>query len=175
MTGTTSNIIEPQDENVGSPHSKSDSREVMPAHGEPPAIDQGGELLATESSDNGGQADQGEAANTVEATAVAGEAQPVVVAEGGIGGEHHQMTEENSGECPTEGEGATKILASKQQVGEGLDPHFWQGERWITTGSNHYRGWGSQTGGTSLWQLLTATALESEIRDYMIELPEVDE
>ncbi|KAI6143497.1 hypothetical protein EDD17DRAFT_1515577 [Pisolithus thermaeus] len=117
-TGTTSNIIEPQDENVGSPSSKSASREVTPTHGEPPAIDQGVELLATESSDNGGQADQGEAANIVEATAVAGEAQPVVAAEGGIGGEHHQMTEENSGECPTEGDGATTILASEQQVGE---------------------------------------------------------
>ncbi|KAI6165084.1 hypothetical protein EDD17DRAFT_1754911 [Pisolithus thermaeus] len=117
-TGTTSNIIEPQDENVGSPSSKSDSREVMPTRGEPPAIDQGVELLATESSDNGGQADQGEAANIVEATAVAGEAQPVVAAEGGIGGEHHQMTEENSGECPTEGDGATTILASEQQVGD---------------------------------------------------------
>ncbi|KAI6098939.1 hypothetical protein EV401DRAFT_1895032 [Pisolithus croceorrhizus] len=78
MTGTTSNIIELQDENVGSPSSKSDSREVMPTRGEPPAIDQGVELLATESSDNGRQADQGEAANIVEATAVAGEAQPVV-------------------------------------------------------------------------------------------------
>ncbi|KAI6127597.1 hypothetical protein EDD16DRAFT_1702331 [Pisolithus croceorrhizus] len=118
MTGTTSNIIELQDENVGSPSSKSASREVMPTRGEPPAIDQGVELLATESSDNGRQADQGEAANIVEATAVAGEAQPVVVAEGGIGGEHHQMMEENSGECPTEGDGATTILASEQQVGE---------------------------------------------------------
>ncbi|KAI6113641.1 hypothetical protein EDD16DRAFT_1709512 [Pisolithus croceorrhizus] len=95
-TGTTSNIIEPQDENVGSPRSKSDSREVTPTRGEPPAIDQGVELLATESSDNGGQADQ----------------------EGGIGGEPHQMTDENSGECPTEGEGATTILASEQQVGD---------------------------------------------------------
>ncbi|KAI6140365.1 hypothetical protein EDD17DRAFT_1516405, partial [Pisolithus thermaeus] len=85
MTETTSNIIELQDENVGSPSSKSASREVMPTRGEPPAIDQGVELLATESSDNGRQADQGEAANIVEATAVAGEAQPVVVAEGGIG------------------------------------------------------------------------------------------
>ncbi|KAI6096286.1 hypothetical protein EDD16DRAFT_1720045 [Pisolithus croceorrhizus] len=118
MTGTTSNIIELQDENVGSPRSKLDSREVMPTRGEPPAIDQGVELLATESSDNSGQADQGEAANIVEATAVAGEAQPVVAAEGGIGGEHHQMTDENSGECPTEGEGATTILASEQQVGD---------------------------------------------------------
>ncbi|KAI6147586.1 hypothetical protein EDD17DRAFT_1514460 [Pisolithus thermaeus] len=69
MTGTTSNIIKLQDENVGSPRSKSDLREVMPTHGEPPAIDQGVELLATESSDNGRQADQGEAANIVEATA----------------------------------------------------------------------------------------------------------
>ncbi|KAI6115696.1 hypothetical protein EV401DRAFT_2073286 [Pisolithus croceorrhizus] len=90
----------------------------LPTRGEPPAIDQGVELLATESSDNGRQADQGEAANIVEATAVAGEAQPVVAAEGGIGSEHHQMTEENSGECPTEGDGATTILASEQQVGE---------------------------------------------------------
>ncbi|KAI6156137.1 hypothetical protein EDD17DRAFT_1764470 [Pisolithus thermaeus] len=57
-------------------------------------------------------------ANIVEATAVAGEAQPVVAAEGGIGSEHHQMTDENSGECPTEGEGATTILASEQQVGD---------------------------------------------------------
>ncbi|KAI6106279.1 hypothetical protein EDD16DRAFT_1524082 [Pisolithus croceorrhizus] len=118
MTGTTSNIIELQDENVRSPSSKSASQKVMPTCGEPPAIDQGVELLATESSDNGRQADQGEAANIVEATAVAGEAQPVVTAEGGIGGEHHQMMEENSGECPTKGDGATTILASEQQVGE---------------------------------------------------------
>ncbi|KAI6101381.1 hypothetical protein EDD16DRAFT_1522221 [Pisolithus croceorrhizus] len=61
----------------------------------------GVELLTTESSDNGRQADQGEAANIVEATVVTGEAQPVIAAEGGIGGE-----------------GATTILASEGQVGE---------------------------------------------------------
>ncbi|KAI6101901.1 hypothetical protein F5141DRAFT_1065853 [Pisolithus sp. B1] len=74
MTMTTLHVVEPQDENVGSPHSKSETREVMPTHGEPPAIDQGVELLVTESSDNGGQGGQGEEANIVEGTAVAGEA-----------------------------------------------------------------------------------------------------
>ncbi|KAI6167457.1 hypothetical protein EDD17DRAFT_1504568 [Pisolithus thermaeus] len=161
MTGTTSNIIKLQDENVGSPSSKSDLREVMPTCGEPPAIDQGVELLATESSDNGGQADQGEAANIVEATAVAGEAQPVVVAEGGIGSEHHQMTEENSGECLTEGDGATTILASKQQVGEVMTyihmHNMWQ------IHCDHF-----------CPQDLSAIGL-LQIGDYMIELPKVDE
>ncbi|KAI6095940.1 hypothetical protein EDD16DRAFT_1528330 [Pisolithus croceorrhizus] len=72
-------------------------REVTPTHGEPPAINQGVELLATESSDNGGQGGQDEEADIVEGTAVAGEAQPIIAEEGGIGGEHHQMTEENLG------------------------------------------------------------------------------
>ncbi|KAI6156282.1 hypothetical protein EDD17DRAFT_1512603 [Pisolithus thermaeus] len=84
----------------------------------PPAIDHGVELLATESSDNGGQGGQGEEADIMEGTAVAGEAQPIIVEEGGIGGEHHQMMEENSGECPTEAEGGTTILVSEGQVAE---------------------------------------------------------
>ncbi|KAI6103458.1 hypothetical protein F5141DRAFT_1065268 [Pisolithus sp. B1] len=90
----------------------------MPTHGEPPAVDQGVELLATESSDNGGQGGQGEEADIVEGTTVAGEAQPIITEEGGIGGKHHQMTEENSGECPTEAEGGTTILVSEGQVAE---------------------------------------------------------
>ncbi|KAI6105037.1 hypothetical protein EDD16DRAFT_1524388 [Pisolithus croceorrhizus] len=117
-TMTTSHVVELQDENVRSPHSKSETREVTPTCREPPAIDQGVELLATESSDNGGQGGQGEEANIVEGTAVAGEAQPIITEEGGIGGEHHQMTEENSGECPTEAEGGTTILVSKGKVAE---------------------------------------------------------
>ncbi|KAI6111914.1 hypothetical protein EDD16DRAFT_1516015 [Pisolithus croceorrhizus] len=118
VTATSSNVVEMQDESVRSPHSELKSREVMPIHREPPVVDQGVELLTTESSDNGRQDDQGEAANITEATAVAGEAEPIIGEEGGISGEHHQMTEENSGECPTEGEGGTTILVSKGQVGE---------------------------------------------------------
>ncbi|KAI6107926.1 hypothetical protein F5141DRAFT_1064223 [Pisolithus sp. B1] len=118
MTMTTSHVVELQDENVGSPHSESETREVMPTHGEPPAVNWGVELLVTESSDNGGQGGQGEEADIVEGTAVAGEAQSIIVEEGGIGGEHHQMTEENSGECLTEAEGGTTILVSEGQVAE---------------------------------------------------------
>ncbi|KAI6112604.1 hypothetical protein F5141DRAFT_1063008 [Pisolithus sp. B1] len=118
MTATTSHVVGPQDENVGSPHSESETREVTPTCREPPAIDQGVELLATESSDNGGQGGQGEEANIMEGTAVAGEAQPIIMEEGGIGGEHHQMMEENLGECPTEAEGGTTILVSEGQVAE---------------------------------------------------------
>ncbi|KAI6120444.1 hypothetical protein EDD16DRAFT_1518804 [Pisolithus croceorrhizus] len=118
MTMTTSHVVELQDENVGSPHSESETREVMPTHGEPPAVNRGVELLVTESSDNGGQGGQGEEADIVEGTAVAGEAQSIIVEEGGIGGEHHQMTEENSGECLTEAEGGTTILVSEGQVAE---------------------------------------------------------
>ncbi|KAI6120109.1 hypothetical protein EDD16DRAFT_1519063 [Pisolithus croceorrhizus] len=147
-------------ENVRSPHSESQSREVTLTCREPPVANQGVELLTTESSDNSAvgsgyslvgnwmmffssagspigsdkssdpipdiflsflfsmQGDQGEAANIMEATALAGEADPVITEEGGISGEHHQMMEENSGECATEGEGGTTILVSEGQVGE---------------------------------------------------------
>ncbi|KAI6125464.1 hypothetical protein EV401DRAFT_1885892 [Pisolithus croceorrhizus] len=98
---TTSHVVELRDENVRSPHSKSETREVTPTHGEPPAINQGVELLATESSDNGGQGGQDEEADIVEGTAVAGEAQPIIAEEGGIGAE-----------------GGTTILVSEGQVAE---------------------------------------------------------
>ncbi|KAI6104315.1 hypothetical protein F5141DRAFT_1065114 [Pisolithus sp. B1] len=110
VTATSSNVVEMQDENVRSPHSELKSREVTPICREPPVVNQGVELLTTESGDNGGQDDQGEAANIMEVTVVAGEAEPIIREEGGISSEHHQMMEENSRECPTEGEGGTTIL-----------------------------------------------------------------
>ncbi|KAI6112545.1 hypothetical protein F5141DRAFT_1062963 [Pisolithus sp. B1] len=53
-----------------------------------------------------------------------------------------------------EGNERIEVLRNFIYFSKGLDPCFLQRR------SNHYRGWGSQTGGTSLWQLLTATALE---------------
>ncbi|KAI6113859.1 hypothetical protein EDD16DRAFT_1521057 [Pisolithus croceorrhizus] len=109
-TVTSSNVVKMQHKTVQSPHSEVESREVTPTHREPAVVGQSVGMLSTESSDSGGQDHLGDPPNIGEATTTAEEAKLIIVAQSGIGGEHHQMMGGNFEECAVEGEGHTAIL-----------------------------------------------------------------
>ncbi|KAI5996787.1 hypothetical protein EDC04DRAFT_2909800 [Pisolithus marmoratus] len=116
-TVSSSDVVKTQHANVQSPHSEAKSREAMPTRRGSPVVMQGLELLSTESSDNGREDGQGDVPNIMGATAVAGEADPIIAVEGGISMEGLQMMGEHSGECPTDGGSGTRISVSVGQVG----------------------------------------------------------